>query len=114
MRKWWSEFRLVRDIPPKIILRKKKTDGRIGLKIKQITLNNPQLPYRDYKAELIKQGIPLEDIPHPATIHRFVQANGFKVVKLLKRPLLSERDREKRLQFARDNLGNSLALEELM
>jgi hypothetical protein len=46
------------------------------------------------------------DLPKRSTIHNFCRLNGLEIVKLLKRPLVSEKNRLKRIEFAMNNLND--------
>ena len=111
LRKWWSRYGVVRGLPPKIIHYPKKTDGRIGLRIKAITKDNPKLAIRDYPRALRESGVPDANIPSKSTIGQFLLTNQLRTIKLLKRPLVSERNRERRVEFAHAGLDN---LDQLM
>jgi hypothetical protein len=47
-----------------------------------------------------------KDLPKKSTINTYLLANDLVIVKLLKRPLLSQRNRQKRIEFAKKHLGN--------
>jgi len=82
------------------------TDGRVGLLIKNITQSNPKLPLRDYPSALSSQLNDKTPCPSVSTIHKFLSLNGLRVVKLLKKPLISNKNIGKRLEFAKEGLQN--------
>ena len=49
---WYAKYQLIKDLPPKPKIDKSKTSGRIGLQIKKITQNNPNISIRDTAVEL--------------------------------------------------------------
>jgi hypothetical protein len=103
---WWSRNRLLVDLPPKPIISKKKTGGRVGLQIKKLVNQNPKITARDIVGELQAQFSGEKDLPKKSTINNFLIENKLVVVKLLKRPLVNERNKQKRLDFAKKHLQN--------
>ena len=102
-----GEFRRnkeVKELGPKVVVRKRKTDDRMGLKIKQIRLENPQLPFRDFPAELKKLGFTDGEIPSYETVRRYLMNNGFILRKLIKKTLIHPRNKIKRLSFCEVNI----------
>jgi hypothetical protein len=64
----------------------------------------PQLSVRDLEGELVTL-FPLEnDLPSKSTISRFLGEKKLVVVKLLKRPLVSDKNKLKRIGFAKKHL----------
>lgn len=104
LKTWWVRNRLLVDLPPKPIISKKKTGGRVGLQIKKLVQENPKLSSRDLVGELRTQFSAEKDLPHKTTINNFLLENKLVVVRLLKRPLVSERNKQKRLDFAMKHL----------
>lgn len=111
LRMWWSKNRKELDLPPKDKIAKTLTSGRTGLQIKRIASEQPRIPIRDYPAELEKVCKPGTRIPTKSTIHRFLKENELITIRLLKRPLVSDRNRAKRVHFASQYLER---LDELM
>ena len=83
---------------------KSKTSGRIGLQIKKITQDNPKITIRDTVVELQKSNPSKTDLPSNSTIHIYLQKNNFKMINLLKKPLVSNRNQLKRVEFATNQL----------
>lgn len=89
-------------LPPKIKISKKKTDGRVGRLIKQIVRGDPKIPYRDIPAALTAQGVPISQLPSATTCQNFLKENSMMVVRLLRKPLIHERNQAKRVLFAQE------------
>ena len=106
VRSWYQRNKINRQLPPKVKVSKKKTDGRVGLLIKKIVIETPKLPLRDYPAALSSQLNDQTPCPSVSTIHTFLFINGLKIVKLLKNPLISVNNIEKRMIFAKEGLRN--------
>ena len=64
---------------------------------------NPSLSYRDIENELKKQANTNEHVPRWTTIRAFLLDSGYGMMKLIKKPLLSEINRLKRIDFAKNN-----------
>jgi transposase len=94
-------------LPPKIKTPKRKTNGRIGLLIKKIVEKNPKIPYRDIPAALKDCGVDQEKIPSATTCQTFLKENSMQVVRLLKKPLIHERNQLKRVIFAEERKEKS-------
>jgi len=104
LKKWFSKNRINLDLPPKPIISKRLTDGRIGLQIKKLVQEKPNLSIRDLERELQKLYPEKTDLPKRTCIHSFCNLNGLIIIKLLKRPLVSDKNRIKRLEFAMKHL----------
>ena len=55
---------------------------------------------RDLEGELRSQFSAEKDLPKKSTINAFLLQNKLVMVKLLKRPLVSERNKQKRIDLA--------------
>jgi hypothetical protein len=106
VKKWYCKNRENRNLPPKTKVSKKITDGRIGLKIKQIVQDTPNASLSEVRSSLGSSLTHNTPCPSRATIHRYLKDNNFKMIKLLKKPLISIKNIQKRYQFAQENLGN--------
>jgi transposase len=91
----------VRDLPPKIIVKKRKTDGAIGLAIKRIRHENPKLPFRDFEARLLEEGFDKNAVPSKSLIADFLKKNGFILRKLIKKTGISATNIKKRADWCR-------------
>ena len=111
LRAWYSRNRVNFDLPPKTIIKKRITDGRIGSAIKRIAKEKPTLPVRDYMAELSAVFGPDKEIPKKSSINNFLLENGLKIIKLKKKQFISNKNISKRLKFATQNMSN---LDDLM
>jgi transposase len=101
---WYSRNRINLTLPPKTKIKKRLTDGRVGLQIKQIVASSPQMSIRDITAELENRFSPNIRTPSKSGVQQFIAANGFKMIKLLKKPLVSIKNQRKRIEFAEENL----------
>ena len=95
----WKRFDEYRDLPPKPVLKKRKTDGYVGLLIKEIRRENPKMAYRDFKAALISRDVPETDIPSYVTIQRFEKMQGIIYRKLPKKTGISNANKRKRVDW---------------
>lgn len=58
-----------------MVVRKRITDGRVGLAIKKVARENPCLPIRDFP-ETVKAYLGNDsDVPNTTTIHQFLKEN---------------------------------------
>jgi hypothetical protein len=103
---WWNRNRLLVDLPPKTVVSKKKTAGRVGMQIKRLVNSNRKYTVREMEVLLQAANPDKKDLPKKSTINTYLLANDLVIVKLLKRPLLSQRNRQKRIEFAKKHLGN--------
>src|SRR5690242_19197511 len=70
-----QRHKLNASLPPKDIIRKRKTDGLIGLEIKKIVQESPRTPVRKIP-QLLKEKFGDEaDIPSVTTIENFLLQN---------------------------------------
>jgi hypothetical protein len=104
IRTWYSRNRLLLDLPPKVKVAKKVTDGRVGLQIKKLLVETPTISVRDLQSKLSStlssSFSPSMPCPSVTSCHNNLMLNKLKVIKLLKKPLISLRNMEKRLKFA--------------
>jgi hypothetical protein len=103
---WWSQYQKIKRLPPKQKFNKSITSGRIGLQIKKLHQDNPQLTIRDTEVELRKVFGPETRIPKPTTIFNYLQNNNMVMIRLLRKPLVSDKNKLKRVQFAEQQLNN--------
>ena len=66
VRTWWARNQLLLDLPSKPIISRKKTAGRIGLQIKKMVQDNPNLSVRDIEGELKTKFSVETDLPKKA------------------------------------------------
>ena len=102
---WWSKYQKIKGLPPKPKIDKSVTSGRVGLQIKRLHQNNAQLTIRDTEVELKKVFGPDTRIPSKSTIHNFLK-NNLVLIKLLRKPLVSDKNKQKRVEFAAQHLNN--------
>ena len=106
IQKFWSKYRLLEDLPPKPLIRKRLTNGPVGLEIKKIVRDNPTVPVRVIEKQLKEKFEGIRPTPKKSGIHNFLMENGLVMVKLLKKPLVSKRNKQRRIDFAREHLEN--------
>lgn len=111
LKQWWCKNRLLYGLPDKIKIRKSIITPQIGLKIKKLSIENPGLPLRSYGAELRKELGDEIRIPSYSRIHTYLKENGYNMIKLLKKPLISKKNQLRRVQFAKDAMENIDELE---
>ena len=104
VRSFYKRFKLRRELPPKVKLSKSSVNGRLALQVKQIVKDHPQIPYRDIPGELAKSLPPETLVPSYGSIYRFLNQSGFKMIKLLRKPLVHQRNQLKRVGFAREHI----------
>jgi transposase len=102
LRKEYHRYCKIIDLPPKINVVQRVTDGRIGSHIKRIRVENPKLPFRNFRAELLKLGHDPREIPSFSTISRFLKTNGFIHRKLSKKTFISSVNCQKRVSFCQE------------
>ena len=86
-------------LPPKEKRSKSTVNGRLAGLAKRIVWSNPQISYRAIPGEVRLIIGKDQPIPGYKAFERFLKKSNFKRVKLLKKPLLSEVNRLKRLSF---------------
>lgn len=91
-------------LPPKEKLSKRLIQGHLAVIIKRMVEISPSLSYRDIENELKRDASAGERLPSHVTIRSFLLESGYLMVKLVKKPLLSEKNRQKRLIFAENGL----------
>ncbi len=90
---------------PRTVLSKSKWQGRLPLVVKRIRLQHPEWTVGQVRDEAIQL---LGDVPSIPSFYRFMSDSGFQWTKLTRKPLVSDRNKQKRLQFAQDHLNWSL------
>lgn len=100
VRKFHQRNQCVATLPPRIVSRNRKTDGRIGLAIKRIVQTTPTVKISDIPAMLRDEGASPSRVPSRQTIGKFLGQNGFEVKTAYKKPMISTRNQLKRVDFA--------------
>lgn len=104
VRMWWERNASLRDLPPKVVARKRLTDGRVGLIIKKTVSENPKISVRQLQSKLKEYfdevGTSPSRLPKKTAIDDYLIRNKLVVVKLLKKPLMRAANKEKRLSFS--------------
>ena len=67
------------------------TDGRIGLKIKQIVKETPNASLSEIRSALGSSITPGNPCPSKSTIHQFLGQKDYNEIKILKKPLISSK-----------------------
>jgi len=80
--------------------------GSLALKIKRMVQDKPSISYRDIENEIRKGAGQNDHVPRWTTIRSFLRNSGYKMVKLIKKPMLSEINKNKRINFAKKYLEN--------
>jgi transposase len=104
LRNFWSRYKAIEGLPPRPILDKSITAGRVGTKIKKAIREDGFRSVRDVTAILKEELGPENRAPSKSTVHLYMKRQGLVNHKLLKKPLLSARNIERRLAFAREHL----------
>jgi transposase len=108
-----SRWKFLSTLPPKEKKSRTKIDGRFGLKIKKITLENPKMGLSKL-AQKIKSDVPNLQwydyintwYPKKDTLKRFLGESGFKRRLPYLKPPLNEVNKAKRLAFAKKWMEN--------
>jgi hypothetical protein len=95
-----SGLEFMKDLPTKSIVKKRITDGRVGLAIKKIVWESRKTPIRKYPQKLLKSLGPNFKIPSYSTIEKFLIDSNLKHKVLLRKTLLRPANVEKRLLYA--------------
>ncbi len=80
------------------VIKRAKFETPINLRVKQLAKDNL---IRDFGAKL-REEFPDKLIPCPTTIHKILNIEGFKMIKLLKKTLIWPRNQLKRLRFYKE------------
>jgi transposase len=99
LRQEWSTYQKIRDLPPKVVITKRKTDGAMGIKIKKIRLENPRLSFRDFGPELEKAGFAKNQIPSKTRIVEYLKRNGYILRRLIKKTGINSANIKKRVDW---------------
>lgn len=103
---FYSRFKPIRDLPPKVQLPKGKIQGRMALVLKKLVGDNPKLGIRKLPQKL-QEAMPGELwYPKKTCILKFLKVSGFKKQKPAMKPPLSEANKRKRLAFAKKWMHN--------
>jgi hypothetical protein len=92
--------------PPMTVVKKPKTDGRVGLAIKKVDKENPFLPARNYQTAVSAHLGEGSDMPSTSTINRFLMTNQMVVIELKRKQFISNANILKRFDFASRSLEN--------
>jgi hypothetical protein len=89
--------RATADLPPKPRVIHRSTDGPVGVAASKLIIDKPYLPYRKMVGNL-KDELPQgTNVPSYVTIYRYLQRKGYTTKPLLRKPLISGVNKEKRV-----------------
>jgi transposase len=97
----YHHWKRMQDLPPKLKIKRRKTDGSIGVKIKEIAMQTPRVAYRDFHKILEDAGYHKNAIPSYGTIRRFLKSNEYSIKKLRKKMGISKVNIQKRAEWCR-------------
>ena len=106
VKSFYKRQRELATLPPKEKHDHRLIQGVLARKIKDIVLENPQISYRDIVGKLREYFGDDRPLPSYTTVWRFLNDSGYLFVKLVKKPLLSEKNRAKRIEFSSKNISN--------
>jgi transposase len=94
-------------LPPKVMRKRTKIGGAMGLAIKKVIRDNPKYGLRKV-AGLVQFELPNQPwYPSYLTIGRFLKENNKVKKKHRLKPFINEKNRLKRLEFARKYVGDT-------
>jgi len=88
-------------LPPKEKKDRSRFNGRFGLAVKKLIINNPAASYKALSKGLKPECATGEAPPSKASVHRFLSKSGYKMFKLVKKPFISCANKSKRIEFAK-------------
>jgi hypothetical protein len=96
----YSRWALIRELPPKEIIKKSKLDGEPGRALIRVVLDNPFAPVSKLP-QLLQEALPrLKDIPSDELCRTWLISKGFKRQLMRNKALIHPRNQVKRLMFA--------------
>ena len=102
LKNMYTREKLMRCLPPKEKVSKTTVTGRFAMLCKRIVLENPDITYPDFPKK-IKEIIGEDQlIPNYKAFERFLKQSGYKILKLLKKPLITPINIQKRIDFAKN------------
>jgi transposase len=101
-RVWFCRYRKTLDMPPRVITPKRKVTGRLGLITKKVVTKKPDLSQRNLAAAVRAEVGPNVDVPSYRTLGRYLAVNGFKIMHAVKKPLISDINKQRRVNWAKD------------
>ena len=91
-------------LPPKEKLPRSSVKGRLALLTKLLIQEYPKTPFSDIPGKLREVYKVEGELPSYKAFERFLKQSNFKIVKLLKKPLISVINMQKRIEFAENYL----------
>jgi len=89
-------------LPPKEKVSKSKVNGRLSLHLKNKLEEDPYQTYSELSNKLKLECSSVSDAPGKHSVRRFMIKNGFNLIKLPKKPLISSINQEKRLIWSKN------------
>jgi hypothetical protein len=105
VRTYWTRFRRIRDLPPKIKLPKSKINQSMGLKIKENIKMTPKTTNKKILKAVNDTVSPSKRITR-TTLQRFLGRNPIVKKKSVLKPILSELTKKRRMDFVKKWLKN--------
>lgn len=102
VRKFFQRHAAHHGLPPKPIVKKRLTSGRVGIAIKRIVQQCPWITLSDICKVLHEQYPTEKRLPKKSTIWAFLQRNRLVRKKLRYGQMISTANKKKRLDFARN------------
>jgi len=99
-----SRNELMKQLPPKTEVKKRLTDGRVGLEIIRIVWESPRTPVRKCPSLLKERLTPGTPIPAWQTIERYLLNNNLQHKVMLKKSFIRPINIQKRILFAKECL----------
>ena len=105
VRMYWTRFKQIRDLPPKIKTPKSKLTASMGLNIKEHISETPKTTHRKILKTVNDKISPSKRISR-TTLRRFLDKNSIVKKKSVLKPILSELTKKKRMDFVKKWLKN--------
>ena len=102
VKKFWQRYQTFKHMPPKVKVANLIIDAVMGREIKRLLAGAKNVSVRKLPG-LLATKFPERKIPSEATIRNYLkQRTNLKFIKLLKKPLISQKNKKKRLAFAKE------------
>lgn len=100
VRQFYCRYKANKDLPPKVVIKKSMIDGSMGVLIKRTLSDRPKASLSVLKGVIAEKIGGDKPVPSKETIRRYLKAADFGRVTLVKKPLLRDVNKQKRLDFA--------------
>lgn len=105
VRKFYNRWKLNKDLPPKVVIKKSVITAHMGLTLKTAIQQKNRLSLRKLPGLLTSVTEPGTTVPSVSTIRRYLLDASFIQVIATPKPLLREANIIKRIKFAHDQLA---------